>query len=212
MTNTWTDDLESDLSWRESELASIKRLAITNSDNSITNLALLRASWALLYAHFEGFTNFCWELLLDEIQNSGVKVNELEDCFQVLALEKGFARLRGNLDSKSLFEYFKEEHPNSLESQVLFHSDSRLNTDSNLWPNVYERECSKIELDCSKIDEGRARVKTLVARRNDIAHGKRMVIKNIDEYNKYEDTILSIMHDLAVQVVEIIDSQLYLKK
>ena len=44
--------LEEDLSWREAELASLKRIAIVNRDNEIVLRAMLRACWALLYAHF----------------------------------------------------------------------------------------------------------------------------------------------------------------
>lgn len=62
----WPALLEGDLQWREAELASLKRIAITNSGNEVTLRATLRAGWAMLYAHFEGFTKFCWELLLDQ--------------------------------------------------------------------------------------------------------------------------------------------------
>lgn len=60
--------LERDLKWREAELASLKRLAITSSTETVAYQGLLRALWALLYAHYEGFTKFCWDTVLDHIQ------------------------------------------------------------------------------------------------------------------------------------------------
>lgn len=94
-----SDILEDDLRWREAELVSLKRLAIVHNDNDIVLKATLRACWALLYAHFEGFTKFCWELLLDHVQNEKVSIKHLSKDFQLLALEKLFrdlSRLRKN--------------------------------------------------------------------------------------------------------------------
>lgn len=45
--------LELDLKWREAELASLKRQAIISAKDSVAYRSLLRAMWALLYAHFE---------------------------------------------------------------------------------------------------------------------------------------------------------------
>jgi len=70
--------LEKDLQWREAELASLKRLAINATSNSVTHQSLLRALWALLYAHYEGFTKFAWDTLLDHIQ--GEKLTKAWRC------------------------------------------------------------------------------------------------------------------------------------
>jgi hypothetical protein len=58
------------------------------------------------------------------------------------------------------------------------------------------------------MDAARNRIKALVSRRNDIAHGKAMTVKSIDEYSEYENSTFLVMHDLAVQVVEILEPKL----
>lgn len=207
--NDYESQIERDLLWREKELASMKRLAITNRDNEIVYRTILRASWATLYAHFEGFTKFVWELLLDRIEAEGVPAQALRKNFRTLALEKPFKALRGNFSSDSILEFFESGMNEFLRSPVVFNEDCRLSTDSNLWPNVFERECAKVGITSKELDNVRSRIKTLVARRNDIAHGKNMTISSIDEYSQYEQAVLLVMHDLALQVLELIDNRAY---
>jgi hypothetical protein len=207
--NDHESQIENDLLWREKELASLKRMAITNRDNEIVYRTILRASWATLYAHFEGFTKFAWELLLDKVEAEGVPALALRKHFRALALEKPLKSLRGNISSASLLDFFEFGMDEFLKSPVVFSEDCRLSTDSNLWPNVFERECAKVGITSKELENVRSRIKTLVARRNDIAHGKNMTINSVDEYSEYEQAVLLVMHDLALQVLEIIDNRAY---
>lgn len=202
--------LELDLKWREAELASLKRLAITSSTETVAYQALLRSLWALLYAHFEGFTKFCWDTVLDHIQMEGVPVSELENKFAMLALEGDFKKLRGDLTSSTIWKFFEGVLPNSLAEHAAFSDEGRLRTDSNLWPNVFERESLKLGIECDELNKYRARIKALVARRNDIAHGKSMVIVGLSEYHDYESAALCLMHELAIKSIEIVDRKSYM--
>lgn len=206
----WSQVLEDDLSWREAELTSLKMVAMANSTIPVIHKSILRASWALLYAHFEGFTKFCWELVLDEIQKENVEIQDLKKEFQILAMEKEFKRLRGNSDSASLYDFYQTFSPGLMATTAVFPSDCRLDAESNLWPNVFEKECAKIGIRSKTLDEYRTRIKSLVARRNDIAHGESMTISSVHEYSPYEYATLLIMHELAVTVVEILENKSYL--
>lgn len=201
--------LERDLKWREAELASLKRLAITSSAGTVAHQGLLRALWALLYAHYEGFTKFCWDTVLDHIQAEAITTGELEKRYAMLALEGNFKSLRGNLASTSIWEFFDEVLPRTLTAQVSFSEEGRLKTESNLWPNIFERESSKLGIECLQLQKHRARIKALVARRNEIAHGKSMVITDLSEYHDYENATLCLMHELAIKSIEIVDDRTY---
>ena len=207
--NDYESQIENDLRWRESELASLKRMAITNSGNQIAYRAILRASWATLYAHFEGFTKFAWELLLDKVESEALPAAQLSEKFRALALEKPFKAIRADSSSDNLLSFFETGMQEFLQDPAVFDESCRLSTDSNLWPNVFERECEKIGVSSDELNNGRARIKALVARRNEIAHGKNMTISSIDEYSEYENAALLVMHDLALQVLEIIDNRYY---
>ncbi len=201
--------LELDLKWREAELASLKRLAITSSTETVAYQGLLRALWALLYAHFEGFTKFCWDTVLDHIQSEAIPTGQLDRRFAMLALEGNFKCLRGDLASASIWQFFDEALPKALIAQAEFSDEGRLKTDSNLWPNVFERESSKLGIECAELQKHRPRIKALVARRNDIAHGKSMVIASLSEYHDYENATLCLMHELAIKSIEIVDGKAY---
>jgi hypothetical protein len=170
---------------------------------------MLRACWALLYAHFEGFTKFCWELVLDQVQDQNVAIQELSEEFQLLALEKSFRNLRGNSSSSSLWSFFNAVLPNEIQQKAAFPPDCRLETECNLWPNVFERECAKIGIISIELQSYRPRIKALVSRRNDIAHGKNMTVNSVDEYSEYENATFLVLHDLAVQVLELIENKAY---
>lgn len=205
-----SDILEDDLRWREAELVSLKRLAIVHNNNEVVLRATLRASWTLLYAHFEGFTKFCWELLLDHVQSERVSTGQLSKDFQLLALEKLFRALRGNNKSNALWDFYNTTLPTELRSIAVFPTECRLETESNLWPNVFERECARIGVKSTTLESSRIRLQALVSRRNDIAHGKNMTIKSVEEYSEYEHAALLVLHDLAVQVLDVIDSKAYM--
>lgn len=201
--------LEQDLKWREAELASLKRLAIVTSAEPVAHQGLLRALWALLYAHFEGFTKFCWDTVLDYIQNQAIPAGELDHQYAMLALEDNFRSLRGNLDSASIWQFFDEGLPRALTANAVFSKEGRLNTESNLWPNVFERETSKLGIECEELEKHRTRIKSLVARRNEIAHGKSMIIDRLSEYHEYENATLCLMYELAIKSIGVIDGNAY---
>lgn len=207
-----SDILEEDLRWREAELVSLKRLAIVHNDNDVVLRATLRASWALLYAHFEGFTKFCWELLLDHVQSEKLSISQLSKDFQLLALEKLFRTLRRNNKSNSLLDFFNTTLPTELQSIAFFPIECRLETDSNLWPDVFVRECARIGVNSTMLESSRIRLQALVSRRNDIAHGKNMTIKSVEEYSEYEHAALLVLHDLAVQVLNVIENKAYMTR
>lgn len=204
--------LEDDLKWREAELASLKRLAITAPEGSVSRKSILRAMWALLYAHFEGFTKFCWDTVFDQIQSAGVTKGQLSEGFSLLAMERNFKELRGRMDAASLLSFFRTEMAQVLAENAEFPDDFRLKTESNLWPNVFERESARIGIVCSELDNHRVRIKTLVGRRNQIAHGNGIVINTLAEYGEYENATVCLMHDLALKTIELLDGKGYLAR
>lgn len=201
--------LEQDLQWREAELASLKRIAMVSSSDKVAYQALLRSMWALLYAHFEGFTKFCWDIVLDQIQSERIPAKDLTERFQLLALEPEFRTLKSKLDPCAILNFVQEKVPAAMEALAEFPEDSRLKTDSNLWPNVFERETAKLGIVCDGMDRHRTRINALVARRNGIAHGKSMTIAHLNEYREYEHATLCMMHELAIKILDVVERQSY---
>jgi hypothetical protein len=203
--------IERDLRWREAELSSLKRLTIVADAGSVAQKSLLRALWAMLYAHYEGFTKFCWDALLDEIQASGRRVGEVQDHLAVLALQKEFRRLRGDMAPESIWNFYSVEFPVLLSASLRFDEEARIKTNSNLWPDTFVKGCVALGVVCDEVEKHRTQLSTLVARRNDIAHGKEMTISSVEEYSRYENAAMCVMHELGIKVLELANDRAYLR-
>lgn len=203
-------ELEKDLAWRESELAALKLVAGTAAKGSTTYDALLRSMLAMLYAHYEGFTKFAWDLYLDELESLKLQRQLLHEQLSKFSLEKDFQRLRGNMSSDSLWTFCSDTFKEALKNLATF--AVKLETDSNLWPNVFEENSNRINLKCDLLDKNRTAIRLLVDRRNNIAHGKKLIVKDLSEYQKFEDAALLVMHELAVSIVDSLETADYLKR
>ncbi|MBD2314026.1 hypothetical protein H6G20_20355 [Desertifilum sp. FACHB-1129] len=207
--SNWLKQLEEDLDWRQTEIVILKKQAVLASKDSNRYRALLRALWAMLYAHYEGFCKFAWDLYLDELQKAGVKRKDCKDEIAKLSLQKQFKSLKGDLSPESLWNFGQTGFRNMLEDNLDF--QAKLETQSNLYPQLFKENSLKVCLSCTLVDQYEIELKGLVRRRNDIAHGQKMIIKDLNEYKKYENAAIEVMYELAIAIVECLDKRLYLK-
>ncbi len=202
-------ELEKDLKWREAELAAFKRALSAATPGAVRHDALLRAMLLLVYAHFEGFCKFAWDLYLQIIEDTKPRRSDLVDALACFSMERDFRQLRGNTSPESLWNFCTNLYPSLLNDEAQF--SIRLETQSNLWPSLYSQNMLKAGLPDSAMSEHAARIKSLVNRRNDIAHGQKVAISDISEYQSYEDAALEVMHDLAVAILETVEGKTFLK-
>jgi hypothetical protein len=211
----WESEIDAELNWREAELASLKHFVISTRGNVVAHKSALRAMCAMMYAHYEGFTKFCWDLVLDEIHRAAVNRCDLLEPLAVLSLEKVFSQLKADTSPTNIWSFFQTTLPENLTIAAEFEEDGskkcRISTGSNLWPNVFREGTQKLGIACTEVDNRETLLKSLVARRNKIAHGEKMEIKDLNEYKSYEDAAFAVMYQLAITIVEYLDRQLYLK-
>jgi MAE_28990/MAE_18760-like HEPN len=86
--------LEEDLDWREAELASLKAEVAIAGTGSVKHRALLRALWAMLYAHYEGFSVFAWATYLEEVGKIGLIRRDLDPRLAHFSLVKRFREMK----------------------------------------------------------------------------------------------------------------------
>ncbi|QHA80253.1 hypothetical protein E3Z27_00430 [Pseudomonas mediterranea] len=199
--------LETDLNWRESELASFKISILSAGRKTVRESALLRGAWAILYSHYEGFCKFAWDSYLDELEKMQLPRSEFCSDMAALSLRKNFKKMRGALSDKDLWDFGQSKFAEMQTGIATF--DEKLETDSNLWPNLYRDNAKALGVSPTYIDTYATEIKTLVARRNDIAHGQKMTVKDIQEYQEYENAALLVMHDLALCLIEAFESGAY---
>jgi MAE_28990/MAE_18760-like HEPN len=205
----WAKVLEDDLNWREAELASLKLLVTDSVPGSVRQSSLLRALWTMLYAHYEGFCKFAWDFYLENLEQLGINRDVCCTPLARFSLTKRFRELRGDTSNTSLWSVCASDFNEWMKEELKF--ELHLETKCNLWPRLLRDNSSEIDLPHGMVEEHELKLKTLVARRNEIAHGKKMVISNLAEYQPYEDAVVLVMHELAVAVLDCLEKKTYLK-
>ena len=206
----WEHQLEHDLNWREGELASLKVLAAEASPGTARHRALLRSLWAMLYAHYEGFCKFAWDTYLDHLQVSAPLRRDCVESIARYSLAESFRSLRGDLSLQGMWNYCSTTYAALMSTPVTF--GIRLETNSNLWPHLCRENSAAVSLPHATVDEHWSKLRALVSRRNDIAHGQPMVIRTIDEYQEYESAAFEVMYELALGIVDCLSNRTYLQR
>ena len=201
--------IEQDLAWREAEMASLKMLLASAPTGSDRQRALLRACSAMLYAHYEGFCKFCWTLMLDTIAAEDHVRSDLVEPLAKRSMIPVFRTFRGNTSDDALWRFADSDFRNSL-SQVARFPDE-IETESNLWPKVSQKINNSVGLECPVLNTYEAELKQLVGRRNDIAHGEKLEIADIQRFQKFEHAAVVVMHELALGVAECLENRSYLR-
>ncbi len=198
MTRIPLDLITDDLSWREAELGSLKLLLSRNDVSEHQKVVLLRASWALLYAHYEGFTKTSLTVFYEFAKQAVNDCGSLPLKTRLFALESKLKSIRG-LPSEG---FLNEIEDLSVSTNGIRPNFPEINTKSNLWPNVLRDLLSDADITISALDEHRVKISTLVQRRNNIAHGKRDIVAELSYYRGFESAVYDIMYEMAFKIDE----------
>ena len=125
-------------------------------------------------------------------------------------MEKVFKQARGNLSGEALWNFITTVFPSEMKLPLTF--PIRLETRSNLWPSVAFENNAAMGLECKELRAHETQIKALVNRRNEIAHGKKLVVSTLTEYEVYEKAVLLVLHELAVAIVTHLSDRAYEKK
>ena len=190
------EQITRDLDWRESELGSLKILLKNPTISLKQREVLLRAAWAMLYAHYEGYSKFCLTVFFDEAQKRVVQCKNLPTKTRALALAKTLRKIK-SFDSVEMLHALEAFPQNCLDGRPDF---SEVNTNSNLWPNLLVNLLTSADLNPAVVQGHKTKIDTLVSRRNGIAYGERDIIKEIDYYLTYEEAVYDVMYALAFEI------------
>jgi hypothetical protein len=207
--SAWEQEIEKDLAWRESEMGALKLLLAASVAGSDRQRALLRACSAMLYAHYEGFCKFCWTLMLDTIGANAHLRSDLSEPLARRAMATVFKTLRGNTSDTNLWKFSSTEFQTELSQVAAF--PEKIDTKSNLWPDLAREINMSVGLSCPLFGTHSAELGQLVGRRNDIAHGEKLEIANLSQFQKFEHAATLVMHELAIAVVNCLDEKEYLR-
>lgn len=208
--STWEQEIEQDLAWRESEMGSLKLLLASAPDGSDRQRALLRACSAMVYAHYEGFSKFCWTLMLNTIAAQTCLKRDLAEPLAKRAMAAVFRTLRGDTSTGCLWNFATTVFHAEMAQTANFPDE--IDTKSNLWPNVSQEINESVGLECPLLGLHSNEIGLLVNRRNKIAHGEKLEISNLEQFQKSEHSAILVMHELAIAVVNCLDDRSYRRK
>lgn len=199
------DLISDDLSWREAELGSLKLLLARRDVTEHQKIVLLRAAWALLYAHYEGFSKTSLTVFYDYAKNAVANCGALPLQTRLFALDKKIKKLRG-LSGESILNELESFSANFYNVNPVFPD---VDTKSNLWPNVLEDLLSDADIVLDNLSIHRIKISTLVNRRNNIAHGERDIVEEVSYYRGFEAAIYDLMYEMAFKIDERLKSAPY---
>ncbi|MCI9491869.1 MAG: hypothetical protein HFH42_01865 [Lachnospiraceae bacterium] len=218
--------METELAWRQEELTFMKN-QLSNISEELLKEKYRKSLVLMLYAHFEGFVKIC---LLSYIQY----VNSLHlkrECFQerliASSMNREFTAFDNNdekcsifkrklPDDKRLHRLYRRvnflEELDEFKSRELVISDETIDTESNLWYIVLQKNLYKVGLPVDLFEDVSKDVDALVNRRNSIAHGTERAGVTEREYLRWETKTYRIMEDMVKCIYHTVCHEKYRKE
>lgn len=202
--------LETELAWRQEELAFFK-----NQLNEVeeSNKNKYRKSLVLiLYSHMEGYIKIGLQIYIQYINSQGLNRRDVNTGLMVASMHKEFIAYE-NMERKS--EFFRKALPDdtrlhrlyrrvdfmekmeNFKEQELVIDDQIIDTESNLWYIVLQKNLYKIGLPVDLFDDYRSDIDALVNRRNSIAHGNFKSGVTDIEFSNWERKVSEILEGIT---------------
>lgn len=215
--------LEVELAWRQEELAFFKNqlneIAEENRDKYRKSLVLI------LYSHLEGYIKICLQTYIQYINSQCLYRKNVNTGLLVASMHKEFIAYE-NLDRKC--EIFQKKLPDDtrlhrlyrrvdfmekvedFKEQELKIDDQIIDTESNLWYIVLQKNLYKIGLPIDLFDDCQSDIDALVNRRNSIAHGNFRAGVTAGEFSKWESKVSNLLSEVTRLLYDYANKEKYL--
>lgn len=212
-----------ELAWRQEELAFFK-----NQLNEVeeSNKNKYRKSLVLiLYSHMEGYIKIGLQTYIQYINSQGLNRKDVNTGLMVASMHKEFIAYE-NMERKS--EFFRRSLPDdtrlhrlyrrvdfmekmeNFKEQELVIDDQIIDTESNLWYIVLQKNLYKIGLPVNLFDDYRNDIDALVNRRNSIAHGNFKSGVTDTEFSNWERKVSEILDGITRLLYDYAKNRRYL--
>jgi hypothetical protein len=204
------EKLDEDIAWRKREFTTLKFML--DNARGHEKLILMRASIALLYAHWEGHIKHCALVYLNYLNHLAPSYENMSDNFIQLSLGQKFSQgfsIKKFSSQKEIFDYLTQTQKSnfSIKEEVV------INTESNLKYEVILNILDQLGLDSSlyQLKENFINSKLLKCR-NAIAHGDRVNQQELeDTYSELEKELLIMITAFQNLIRNAVSTKGYLK-
>ena len=187
-----SNELSEDLQWREEELAIMKKQLVISPSGGLQEKTLLRANLAMVYAHYEGFCKFALEVYIDALEKLQLKRKDLKWPLAAYSLAGLHKHLLAESDRTTFFTCVLNDLDQSLNEVATYERPGQI---SNLWPDLLKQWLARLDLSSCYVTSERVLLESLVNNRNQIAHGKKLMVSSRSELDKYAHVAMLAMHE-----------------
>lgn len=215
--------LEAELAWRQEELAFFKNQLneISEEEKNKYRKSLV----LILYSHMEGYIKICLQTYIQYINSQELIRKDVKTGLIVASMHKEFIAYE-NLERKS--EFFRKELPDDtrlhrlyrrvdfmekvddFKEQKLNIEDQIIDTESNLWYIVLQKNLYKVGLPIDLFDGYQSAIDALVNRRNSIAHGNFRSGVTAEEFSNWETKVSDVLSGVTRLLYDYANNKKYL--
>ncbi len=178
-----TDEIQIANEWRLGEFAKMRM-----NSAGVDPAFWWRLCIPMVYAHWEGYVVSAIRILVGHLNELQLHPERVPVKLIVLGLGDSYRSLSGK-QSMAQRIAFTEKFRKLLSTTIVF--EKKINTKSNLRPDVLEELCTIYGFNFDAFSEYTADIHRLVGVRNAIAHGENSVVPTEENLNKYMDAVIS---------------------
>ncbi|MFR5135491.1 MAG: MAE_28990/MAE_18760 family HEPN-like nuclease [Acutalibacter sp.] len=209
-------ELEAELAWRQEDLAFFKN-QLNNISNDLEKDKYRKSLVLILYSHMEGYIKIALQTYIKFINAQNLPRKDAISGLVAASMNPEF-NAYDNLDRKcnifrrelpedsSLHRFFRRvdflDQLENFKNAPLIIEDSVINTESNLWYVVLQKNLYKIGLPVDMFQQYHRDIDALVNRRNSIAHGNSRSGVTAQEFLKWESKISHVMTDITILIYD----------
>lgn len=218
--------LENELLWRTEEINFFKR-QLTNLNKDEEKNRYRKSMVLILYAHLEGFIKSALQNYAQYLTGLQKRREEFDFTLIATSMNAEFKAYDNKSSKSPLFNNKKVpadsdihglyrrinllESSTNLLSQPLVIEETAVDTESNLWYIVLQKNLYRLGLPTDMFQEHKGKIDGLVNRRNHIAHGSQHDGIEEKEYQKWEECIKDIMESIVRKIYFYANNEKYLK-
>lgn len=207
-------ELEQELTWRMDEMR-FMRNRLEDISGYTQKMRYRKSLVVMLYAHYEGFFKFALLLYVRSINDEKIKCREAVSAIVAGSWHEVFNAMEHGDKKEKVFKKplptsdflhrfarrreFVEQLPDFEASEVRI-PDSTVDTESNLWPEVLQKNLYRVGLQHDAFSSNDGTISQLVHRRNDVAHGSQRDGVTAEKYNKMERAVFKMMDDFMLLI------------
>lgn len=218
-------ELEAEMAWRQEDLAFFKN-QLSNISNETEKEKYRKSLVLILYSHMEGYIKIALQTYIKYINLQTLPRKDVISGLMAASMNPEF-NAYDNLDRKcdifrrelpddtALHRFFRRvdflDQLDEFKNAPLIIEDSVINTESNLWYVVLQKNLYKIGLPVDMFAQYERDIDALVNRRNSIAHGNSRSGVTEQEFSNWETKITRVMTDVTILIYDYANRKQYLQ-